>query len=93
MLQFVFQPRVSPCACSETPSVSLLRYKKNLKALYVVHPTNFIKILWTILKPLVRYEPLSAGVSPGSDSPAYLGTQAVLLWGNHPPPGCVGSQG
>ncbi|XP_060980337.1 rho GTPase-activating protein 8 isoform X3 [Dama dama] len=32
------------------------RYKKNLKALYVVHPTNFIKILWTILKPLVSHK-------------------------------------
>lgn len=31
------------------------RYKKNLKALYVVHPTNFIKILWNIFKPLIRY--------------------------------------
>ncbi|KAB0350777.1 hypothetical protein FD754_015634 [Muntiacus muntjak] len=31
-------------------------YKKNLKALYVVHPTNFIKILWTILKPLVSHK-------------------------------------
>ncbi|KAM4784326.1 LOW QUALITY PROTEIN: rho GTPase-activating protein 8-like [Cyanocitta cristata] len=28
-------------------------YKKNLKALYVVHPTNFIKILWNIFKPLI----------------------------------------
>ena len=68
MLQLSFQPGVSPCVCSETPSVFLLRYKKNLKALYVVHPTNFIKILWTILKPLVRYEPLSARVLLGSDS-------------------------
>lgn len=34
--------------------VSLLRYKKNLKALYVVHPTSFIKVLWNILKPLIR---------------------------------------
>uniref|UniRef100_A0A8C0FQH8 Rho GTPase-activating protein 8 n=1 Tax=Bubo bubo TaxID=30461 RepID=A0A8C0FQH8_BUBBB len=31
------------------------KYKKNLKALYVVHPTNFIKILWNIFKPLIRY--------------------------------------
>ncbi|KAM7055777.1 LOW QUALITY PROTEIN: rho GTPase-activating protein 8 [Acridotheres tristis] len=29
------------------------KYKKNLKALYVVHPTNFIKILWNIFKPLI----------------------------------------
>lgn len=68
------------------PSVSLLRYKKNLKALYVVHPTNFIKILWTILKPLVRYEPFSTRALLGSDSPARLEAQAVLLWGTCPPP-------
>lgn len=30
------------------------RYKKNLKALYVVHPTNFIRILWNLFKPLIR---------------------------------------
>ncbi|XP_046545805.1 uncharacterized protein LOC124255898 [Haliotis rubra] len=31
----------------------LLQYKKNLKALYLVHPTNFIKILWNIFKPFI----------------------------------------
>lgn len=30
------------------------RYKKNLKALYVVHPTNFIRLVWNIFKPLLR---------------------------------------
>uniref|UniRef100_H3B0I3 Rho GTPase activating protein 8 n=1 Tax=Latimeria chalumnae TaxID=7897 RepID=H3B0I3_LATCH len=34
----------------------LLEYKKNLKALYVVHPTNFIKILWKIFKPLISHK-------------------------------------
>ncbi|XP_067674547.1 rho GTPase-activating protein 8-like isoform X1 [Haliotis asinina] len=29
------------------------KYKKNLKALYLVHPTNFIKILWNIFKPFI----------------------------------------
>ncbi|ESO84993.1 hypothetical protein LOTGIDRAFT_168254 [Lottia gigantea] len=29
------------------------KYKKNLKALYLVHPTNFIKILWNIFKPIL----------------------------------------
>lgn len=29
------------------------KYKKNLKALYLVHPTYFIKILWTFFKPLI----------------------------------------
>ncbi|XP_036615068.1 rho GTPase-activating protein 8-like isoform X5 [Trichosurus vulpecula] len=32
------------------------KYKKNLKALYVVHPTSFIKILWTIFKPLISHK-------------------------------------
>ncbi|MBN3284708.1 RHG08 protein, partial [Polyodon spathula] len=32
------------------------RYKKNLKALYVVHPTNFIKILWNIFKPIISHK-------------------------------------
>ncbi|XP_006108684.1 rho GTPase-activating protein 8-like [Myotis lucifugus] len=27
------------------------KYKKNLKALYVVHPTSFIKVLWTVFSP------------------------------------------
>ncbi|XP_004084834.1 rho GTPase-activating protein 8 [Oryzias latipes] len=47
---------------SNKPSVKWLReaygefdrkYKKNLKALYVVHPTNFIRIVWNIFKPLI----------------------------------------
>ncbi|KAK3600400.1 hypothetical protein CHS0354_026630 [Potamilus streckersoni] len=29
------------------------KYKKNLKALYLVHPTNFIKIIWNIFKPFI----------------------------------------
>ncbi|XP_012279356.1 rho GTPase-activating protein 1 [Orussus abietinus] len=29
------------------------KYKKNLKALYLVHPTNFIKIVWQIFKPAI----------------------------------------
>ncbi|XP_040295079.1 rho GTPase-activating protein 8 isoform X2 [Bufo bufo] len=32
------------------------KYKKNLKALYVVHPTNFIKVLWKIFKPVIRHD-------------------------------------
>ncbi|NXS07369.1 RHG08 protein, partial [Neodrepanis coruscans] len=39
-----------------TISFSFPRYKKNLKALYVVHPTNFIKILWNIFKPLISHK-------------------------------------
>ncbi|XP_014388657.1 PREDICTED: rho GTPase-activating protein 8 [Myotis brandtii] len=34
----------------------LLEYKKNLKALYVVHPTSFIKVLWTVFKPLISHK-------------------------------------
>ncbi|GAB6018723.1 hypothetical protein CHUAL_000399 [Chamberlinius hualienensis] len=29
------------------------KYKKNLKALFLVHPTNFIKVLWGIFKPAI----------------------------------------
>ncbi|KAG8579896.1 hypothetical protein GDO81_011086 [Engystomops pustulosus] len=32
------------------------KYKKNLKALYVVHPTNFIKVLWKIFKPVISHK-------------------------------------
>ncbi|NP_001016951.1 rho GTPase-activating protein 8 [Xenopus tropicalis] len=32
------------------------KYKKNLKALYVVHPTNFIKVLWNIFKPIISHK-------------------------------------
>ncbi|XP_060131169.1 rho GTPase-activating protein 8 isoform X3 [Zootoca vivipara] len=32
------------------------KYKKNLKALYIVHPTNFIKIIWNIFKPLISHK-------------------------------------
>lgn len=31
-------------------------YKKNLKALYLVHPSKFIKILWGIFKPFISYK-------------------------------------
>ncbi|XP_070190826.1 rho GTPase-activating protein 8-like isoform X3 [Littorina saxatilis] len=29
------------------------KYKKNLKTLYLVHPTNFIKVLWNIFRPFI----------------------------------------
>uniref|UniRef100_A0A4W4H6H4 Rho GTPase activating protein 8 n=1 Tax=Electrophorus electricus TaxID=8005 RepID=A0A4W4H6H4_ELEEL len=32
------------------------KYKKNLKALYVVHPTNFIRIIWNLFKPLISHK-------------------------------------
>lgn len=33
------------------------RYKKNIKALYIVHPTMFIKTLLILFKPIIRYVP------------------------------------
>ena len=30
------------------------RYKKNLKALYLVHPTKFIRFVLRLFKPLIR---------------------------------------
>ena len=30
------------------------RYKKNLKSLYLVHPTNFIRVVWNFFKPIIR---------------------------------------
>ncbi|XP_077908683.1 rho GTPase-activating protein 8 isoform X1 [Ictidomys tridecemlineatus] len=32
------------------------KYKKNLKAVYVVHPTSFIKVLWKLFKPLISHK-------------------------------------
>ena len=32
------------------------RYKKNLKSLYLVHPTNFIRVVWNFFKPIIRYD-------------------------------------
>ncbi|XP_011917968.1 PREDICTED: rho GTPase-activating protein 8 isoform X4 [Cercocebus atys] len=37
------------------------KYKKNLKALYVVHPTSFIKVLWNIFKPLISLKDKNQG--------------------------------
>ncbi|XP_054480709.1 rho GTPase-activating protein 8-like [Anoplopoma fimbria] len=50
---------------SNKPSLKWLReaysefdrkYKKNMKTLYVVHPTNFIRIVWNIFKPLISHK-------------------------------------
>lgn len=30
------------------------KYKKNLKALFLVHPTNFIRIVWQLFRPVIR---------------------------------------
>lgn len=41
---------------SHSPLYSLMpsRYKKNLKKLYIVHPSRFIKVLMTLFKPVIR---------------------------------------
>ncbi|XP_041833867.1 rho GTPase-activating protein 8-like [Melanotaenia boesemani] len=50
---------------SNKPSLKWLReaygefdrkYKKNLKTLYVVHPTNFIRVVWNIFKPVLSHK-------------------------------------
>lgn len=50
---------------SNKPSLSWLRqaynefdrkYKKNLKALYVVHPTNYIRVLGNLFSPLISHK-------------------------------------
>lgn len=30
------------------------KYKKNLKALYLVHPTNFIRVVWHLFRAVIR---------------------------------------
>lgn len=35
---------------------TLHRYKKNIKKFYIVHPTNFIRVMYFILKPLISYK-------------------------------------
>ncbi|CAK5075159.1 unnamed protein product [Meloidogyne enterolobii] len=32
------------------------RYKKNLKALYLVHPTKFFRIVWRIFQPIISFK-------------------------------------
>jgi Rho GTPase-activating protein 1 len=36
--------------------VSTCRFKKNLKKFYIVHPTNFIRVMLILLKPLISYK-------------------------------------
>ncbi|KAI4831732.1 hypothetical protein KUCAC02_001261 [Chaenocephalus aceratus] len=61
------------------PSLSWLRdayrefdrkYKKNIKALYIVHPTMFIKTLLILFKPFIRYDnKLRASLKSGAEPP------------------------
>ncbi len=32
----------------------VLRYKKNLKKLYIVHPSRFIRVMMVLFKPFIR---------------------------------------
>lgn len=32
------------------------KHRKNLQALYVVHPTSFVRVLWTVFRPLVSHK-------------------------------------
>ncbi len=32
------------------------RYKKNLKTFFIVHPTNFIRVVYNFFKPIIRLE-------------------------------------
>ncbi|KAM7367416.1 hypothetical protein PAMP_015320 [Pampus punctatissimus] len=46
------------------------KYKKNLKTLYVVHPTNFIRIVWNIFKPLIRHDEKLRAAQDGGPPPS-----------------------
>lgn len=50
--------RTQLCALPATPTPEFLfclhRYKKNIKALYIVHPTMIIKTLLILFKPIIR---------------------------------------
>ncbi len=41
---------------TDTFATCFNRYKKNLKKLYIVHPTNFIRMMMILLKPLISYK-------------------------------------
>ncbi|XP_042369221.1 rho GTPase-activating protein 1 isoform X2 [Plectropomus leopardus] len=46
------------------------KYKKNIKALYIVHPTMFIKTLLILFKPIIRYDnKLRASLKPSAQPP------------------------
>ncbi|RWS25290.1 rho GTPase-activating protein 8-like protein [Leptotrombidium deliense] len=36
------------------------KYKKNLKSLYLVHPTNFIRIVWRLFQPAIRLRSMNS---------------------------------
>lgn len=48
------QRRQDPFLHHSQDSHLACRYKKNIKALYIVHPTMFIKTLLILFKPLIR---------------------------------------
>lgn len=36
--------------------MALSRYKKNLKKFYIVHPTNFVRMMMILCKPFISYK-------------------------------------
>lgn len=41
-----------------TAVILMSRYRKNIKALFIVHPSNTIKLLWATLAKIFRYNHL-----------------------------------
>ena len=41
-----------------TVVICMSRYRKNIKALFIVHPSNTIKLLWATLAKIFRYNHL-----------------------------------
>ncbi|VDK19752.1 unnamed protein product [Anisakis simplex] len=58
-----------------------LRYKKNLKALFLVHPTRFIRFVWGIFKPFIsiKFERKVHYVNYLNELNAYLRVEQLNL--------------
>ena len=46
--------KIGACAWSTMRWLIPHSYKKNLKALYVIHPTKFVKFCLKMLQPFIR---------------------------------------
>lgn len=57
------------------------KYKKNLKALFLVHPTRFIRILWGVFKPFIsiKFERKIHYVNYLNELSAYLRVEQLNL--------------
>ncbi|KAH6924304.1 hypothetical protein HPB50_014847 [Hyalomma asiaticum] len=51
-----FDRKYEPLYLALVGTAVSLPYKKNLKALYLVHPTGFVKILYQLFRPYIRYK-------------------------------------